>query len=310
MNRTCGKPQPGWLNGKKHWHLFKIRQILYFASSEFSPSHFSEYMSAYFKNKRIWITGASSGIGEALAVALSAAGAHLILSSRKESELNRVAAACGQAGAVSVQVEPLDLAIHDSIPLVVEKVLKRVGKIDILINNGGISQRALALDTTLDVDKRLMNVNYFGTVALTKAVLPGMLTHQLGHIVTVTSLTGKFGSPYRSSYAAAKHALHGFFDSLRAELAQTPVRVTLVCPGFVRTNVSINALTGDGSQLGTMDEATDHGMEPSAVANKLMRAVEQGREEVYFGGKEVLGVYIKRFFPAYFSRLISKAKVR
>lgn len=267
-------------------------------------------MSAFFKNKRIWITGASSGIGEALAVALSAAGAHLILSSRKEAELNRVAAACSQAGALSIQIEPLDLAVHESIPALVEKVLKKVGKIDILINNGGISQRALALETSLDVDKKLMSVNYFGTIALTKAVLPGMLTHQLGHIVTITSLTGKFGSPYRSSYAASKHALHGFFDSLRAELAHTPIQVTLVCPGYVRTNVSVNALTGDGSQLGTMDEATDHGMEPAAVAGKVMRAIEKGKEEIYFGGREVLGVYLKRFFPAYFSKVISKAKVR
>lgn len=266
-------------------------------------------MSDFFKNKRIWITGASSGIGEALAVAFAASGAHLILSARNEQELNRVSAACGQAGAMSVQVEPLDLAAHETIPVLVAKVLKNVGKVDILLNNGGVSQRALVKDTGLDVDKRLMNVNYFGTIALTKSLLPSMLTHQLGHIVTITSLTGKFGSPYRSSYAASKHALHGFFDSLRAELVQTPVRVTLICPGFVRTNVSIHALTGDGTQLGTMDDATDHGMDPADLARKILRAIEQGREEVYFGGKEVLGVYLKRFFPAYFSRLISKTKV-
>ena len=267
-------------------------------------------MSAYFKNKRIWITGASSGIGEALAVAFAASGAHLILSARNEQELNRVAAGCGQAGAQSVQVELLDLGAHDSIPGIVDKVLKRVGKVDILINNGGISQRALAADTALDVDKKLMNINYFGTVALTKALLPGMITHQLGHIVTITSLTGKFGSPYRSSYAASKHALHGFFDSLRAELVQTPIKVLLVCPGYVRTNVSIHALTGDGSQLGTMDEATDRGMEPAEVARKVLRAIEQGKEEIWFGGKEVLGVYLKRFFPTYFSKVISRTKVR
>lgn len=267
-------------------------------------------MSDFFKNKRVWITGASSGIGEALTYAFAQKQAHLIISSRNEQELNRVAAAAAQAGAASVNVQPLDLAKHDSIPGIVEMVSKKVGKIDILINNGGVSQRSLAIETGLDVDKKIMDINYFGTVALTKAVLPGMLTHQLGHIVTVTSLTGKFGSPYRSSYAAAKHALHGFFDSLRAELSESHIKVTLVCPGFVRTNVSINALTGSGAQLGTMDEATDKGMSPETVAYKILRAIELGREEIYFGGKEVLGVYLKRFFPAYFSKVIRKAKVR
>jgi short-subunit dehydrogenase len=267
-------------------------------------------MSEYFNNKRVWITGASSGIGEALAYAFAQRHAHLILSARNEQELNRVAAACNESGAASVVVQPLDLSRHDSIPDIVSAVLKKTGKIDVLINNGGVSQRALALETSLDVDKQLMNVNYFGTIALTKAVLPGMITHQLGHIVTVTSLTGKFGSPYRSSYAAAKHALHGFFDSLRAELSDTPIRITLVCPGFVRTYVSIHALTGTGSQLGTMDEATEKGMAPERLATGILNAIEHQREEVYFGGKEVLAVYIKRFFPRYFSRLIRKAKVR
>lgn len=263
-----------------------------------------------FKNKRVWITGASSGIGEALAYAFAERGANLILSARNETELNRVAAEATKLGSKEVMVQILDLARHDSIQSVAQHVLAQVGKVDILINNGGISQRALAMDTTLDVDKKLMDVNYFGTIALTKAVLPNMLTHQLGHIITVTSLTGKFGSPYRSSYAAAKHALHGFFDSLRAELAQTPVKVTLVCPGFVRTNVSINALTGSGTQLGTMDDATEKGMRPEQVAQKILYAIERGKEEVWFGGKEVLGVYLKRFFPSYFSKLIAKAKVR
>ncbi len=264
----------------------------------------------FFHNKRIWITGASSGIGEALALAFAKNGAQLILSARNEKELNRVAAAANEAGAVSVIVQPLDLAQHATLPQLAEKVLKLVGKLDILINNGGISQRALALDTTLDVDRKLMDVNYFGTVALTKAVLPAMLTHQLGHIVTVTSLTGKFGSPYRSSYAATKHALHGFFDSLRAELSETHIKVTLICPGFIRTNISIHALTGDGAPLGTMDESTDRGMDPEVLADKILRTIERGKEEAYFGGREVLGVYLKRFFPAYFSRMIRKAKVR
>ena len=264
----------------------------------------------YYKNKRVWITGASSGIGEAVSLAFAEQGAQLILSGRNLNELDRVAAAATEAGAGSVLVQALDLAQHEQIPLIAQQVLQKVGKIDLLFNNGGISQRALAMDTGLDVDKKLMNVNFFGTVALTKALLPAMLTHQLGHIATVTSLTGKFGSPYRSSYAASKHALHGFFDSLRAELAETPLKVTLICPGFVRTNVSINSLTGSGQQLGTMDDATDKGMDPKALARKILRDLERGKEEVYYGGKEVLGVYLKRFFPKYFSSLIKKAKVR
>ncbi len=264
----------------------------------------------YFKNKRVWITGASSGIGEALSIAFAEQGAQLILSARNEVEINRVSAACSTAGASSVLVQPLDLEQHERIPLLVESVLKKVGKIDILINNGGISQRSLASETTLEVDKKLMAVNYFGTVALTKALLPNMLMHQLGHIVTITSLTGKFGSPYRSSYAASKHALHGFFDSLRAELSDAHIKVTLICPGFVRTNVSKNALTGDGAKLGTMDEATDKGMDPARLAHKILRTIEAGKEEACFGGKEVLGVYLKRFFPRYFSKILRSAKVR
>jgi dehydrogenase/reductase SDR family member 7B len=264
----------------------------------------------FYKNKRVWITGASSGIGEALAIAFAQQGAQLILSARNQAELDRVAALATAAGASAVTVQPLDLAQHEQIPQVAASVLAKVGKIDVLFNNGGISQRALASETTLDVDKKLMAVNYFGTVALTKAVLPAMLTHQLGHIATITSLTGKFGSPYRSSYAASKHALHGFFDSLRAELGDTPIKVTLLCPGFVRTKVSINALTGSGQQLGTMDEATDKGMEPKDLARRIVRDLEAGKEECYYGGKEVMAVYLKRFFPTYLSKMLKKAKVR
>jgi dehydrogenase/reductase SDR family member 7B len=263
--------------------------------------------SMAFRNKRIWITGASSGIGESLAYAMSAEGAHLILSARRISELERVMAQCGAAA--SVQIVPLDLSDHASIPILVAEVLREQGKIDVLINNGGISQRALASETSLDVDRKLMEVNYLGTVALTKALLPSMVMHQLGHIVTITSLTGKFGTKLRSSYAASKHALHGFFDSLRAELGDTPIKITLVCPGFIRTSISENALTADGKPQGSMDDATDKGMHPDVLARKILHAIEAEREEVYFGGKEVLAVYLKRFFPSILSKMMRKAKV-
>ncbi|MDX2135180.1 MAG: SDR family oxidoreductase [Saprospiraceae bacterium] len=266
-------------------------------------------MAGFFYHKRIWITGASSGIGESLAIALARQGAHLILSSRNALELERVAAACKEAGAPETIVQPLDLEQYIELPGIADQLIRKVGKIDVLINNGGISQRARALDTTLDVDKKLMDVNYMGTVALTKAVLPHMLLHELGHIVVVSSLVGIIGSPLRSSYSAAKHALHGFFDSLRAELAETPIRVTIICPGFIRTNVSKNALTGAGKPQGKMDEATGKGMHPDVVARKILRAVENGREEAYFGGREVLAIYLKRFFPGWFSRILRRAKV-
>jgi short-subunit dehydrogenase len=266
-------------------------------------------MQDYFFQKRIWITGASSGIGEALAYACAEAGAQLIISARNQVELDRVATEARSKGAPGVLIQVLDLAQHDTIAGIVSNILNQVGKVDILINCGGISQRGRALDTPLEVDKRLMDINFFGTIALTKALLPSMMTHQLGHIVVVTSLTGKFGSPLRSAYAASKHALHGFFDSLRAELGDTPIRVTIACPGFVRTNISINALTGSGKPQGTMDDATGKGLTPSNAAYQILRAIRKGKEEVWFGGKEVLGVYIKRFFPAYFSKLIKRAKV-
>ncbi len=261
----------------------------------------------FFKQKRVWLTGASSGIGEALAYEFARRGAHIILSARRETELNRVAAGC--AGAASVAVQPLDLADHASLPAVAEQVLRRFGKVDILVHNGGISQRSLVKDTELAVDKRLMDVNYFGTVALTRAVLPSMLRHQLGHIVVVTSVMGKFGAPMRSSYAASKHALHGFFEALRAELADSAIQITMICPGFVKTNISKNALTADGSPQGTVDETIAKGMDPARLARKILAAVEAGKREAYFGGKEVLGVYLHRFFPGILAKMLPNAKV-
>jgi len=267
-------------------------------------------MDAYFKNRRVWITGASSGLGEALARALAAEGASLILSARNQPALERVAAQCREAGSREVIVHALDLADTNAIGASAAKLLEQVGKVDVLINNGGISQRDYALQTSLEVDEKLMRVNYLGTVALTKAVLPHMLLHELGHIVTISSVVGKFGSPLRSSYSASKHALHGFFDSLRAELGDSPVRITLICPGYIRTDISKNALTGDGTPQGTMDQATDKGMAPEVFARKALKAIKDGREEALIGGgKELLAVWMKRFFPGILSSILRKAKV-
>ncbi|MCB0705204.1 MAG: SDR family oxidoreductase [Saprospiraceae bacterium] len=259
------------------------------------------------KNKKVWITGASSGIGEALAYAFANQGAELILSSRKRSDLERVQSKC--QGAKAVHLEPLDVARHADVLETAKRVQEKIGPIDILINNAGISQRSLVEETPLDIDKRIMDVNYFGAIALTKAVLPAMLQQQSGQIIVMSSLVGKFGTPLRSTYSASKHALHGFFEALRAECYDRGLKVLIVCPGFIRTSVSINAITADGSKQNKMDDAQEHGMAPEVLAEKIIQALLAGKEEVNIGGKEVLGILLKRFFPRWFSRYIRKAKV-
>jgi dehydrogenase/reductase SDR family protein 7B len=263
-----------------------------------------------FKDKVVWITGATSGIGEALAFEFASKGARLVLSARRQEQLEAVATLAHDRGAPEVMVQTLDLADAATLQPASDAVLARMGRVDALFNNGGISQRDKALNTPLEVDRRVMEIDFFGTVALTKAVLPSMLEHGGGHIAVTSSLVGKFGSPYRSAYAAAKHALHGFYDSLRAELHDQGLKVTIFCPGFIRTQISVNAVTGSGEKLGTMDDAQANGMSPEKCAAIMVRSMEQGRNEVYIGGREKLGIYVKRFFPNIFARIIRKAKVR
>jgi dehydrogenase/reductase SDR family protein 7B len=261
-----------------------------------------------FTNKVVWITGASSGIGKALALELSKQNAKLVLSARNESKLSEVRNSCSHPN--QVLVLPLDLGNIDSFNSKMKEVISAFGKIDILVNNGGISQRSLVKDTTISVDKQLMNINYIGTVALTKTVLPHFIENKQGQFVVTTSIVGKIGTPLRSSYAASKHALHGFFDSLRAENHKNNIAVTLVCPGFVNTNISINALTGDGSPQNKMDTATQNGIEPNRFAKIMAKAMYKKKEEVYIAGaKEKLGVYVKRFFPKLLSTMIRKLSV-
>lgn len=261
-----------------------------------------------YTNKVVWITGASSGIGKALAIELSKQGALLIISSRKENDLQEVKNVCKFSE--KVHILSLDLEDYFNLGNKVEKAIQFFGRIDVLVNNGGISQRSLAENTQLEVDKRIMDVNYLGTVALTKAVLPYFIKQKSGHFAVTTSIVGKIGSPLRSSYAASKHALHGFFDSLRAEVYNYHISVTLICPGFVNTDISLNALTGDGTPQNKMDSATANGLEPQRFAKLMLKAIENKNEEVYISGvKEKLGVYVKRWFPRLFSIMIRKLSV-
>ncbi|MFO8098961.1 MAG: SDR family oxidoreductase [Salinibacter sp.] len=255
-----------------------------------------------FYGRRVWITGASSGIGSALAVECSRRGARLVLSSRRAEALQEVRSRCERPDDHLVQT--LDLAEPESLRSAAEAVHDAVGPVDVLINNGGVSQRGTAEETDMEVVRRIMEVNFFGAVQLTKAVLPSMLDRRRGHIAVVSSVVGKFGTPQRSSYAASKHALHGWFDSLRAEVHDDGIGVTLVCPGFVKTNVNSNALRPDGTSLGAAAE--EKGMSPDRCAAAIADAIENDTAECTVGGWETMGVYVKRMLPGLFRRLIRR----
>jgi len=256
----------------------------------------------------IWITGASSGIGRALATAYSALGHRIIISARNVKELEITKQLCLHK--INVTVLPLDLCDSSYLPNKVSEAIAIYGRIDILINNAGLSQRSLIADTAISVYKKLMDVNYLGTIALSKALLPYFVNQKSGHYVTVTSLMGRFGSPYRSGYCAAKHGLHGFFDVLRMEHAKDHIKVTMVCPGFVKTKVAQNALTKDGNPQLTDDVATQNGLAPSVCAHRIVRAVKRKKFEVYIGRKEVLGIYLKRFFPRLLHYFVLRSAVK
>ncbi len=260
------------------------------------------------KGKTVWITGASSGIGEALAEQISGEGVTLIVSARNKEKLEKVRQNCLQLGAEKVHVIPLDLADQESIAIAFAEVKKTVQQVDILINNGGISQRSMVYETPVEVDRQVMEVNYFGTVSLTKLVLPMMKENGGGHIAVVSSIVGKFGFPLRSAYSAAKHALHGFFDTLRAEEKNSNIGITIIIPGRVRTNISYNAVTKSGKAHGKMDEGQEEGIPADICARKIIKAIKHNKKEVLIGGKELLMVHFRRFLPGVYYHLASKIK--
>ncbi len=257
------------------------------------------------KPRVIWITGASSGIGQALSLKWASAETRLILSGRNLPQLEEVASECRKLGA-EVQVIAFDLTRKDEIATAVEKVKASVPQLDILVNNGGISQRALLIDTPMDVARRIMEVDFWGHVELTSQILPFMIKTGGGRIVVISSLTGLFGFPMRSAYSAAKHALHGFFETLRLEHFRDNIRVTMVCPGMVKTNISIHALNSTGSEHGIMDKGQDNGVSPHHCAAKIALAVKRNRKEIIIGKKDVIMPYLKRYIPWLFYKIAQR----
>ena len=262
--------------------------------------------SVSFEKKVIWITGASSGIGEALAYEWSKLGAHLILSARRESELERVKAACAHKERCTVA--PLDLSRQEDIETMADRMLQQFGAVDILVNNGGVSQRSLVIETGLSVDRRIMEVDYFSGVILSKKLLPAMVAKGGGHIIAISSVVGIFGFPLRSAYSAAKHAMHGFYETVWAELHTRGIRVTVACPGRVLTNVSLNALSKDGTPHGEMDRGQANGITGEVCARKIIEAVRKNKKELYIGKTDLLMIYFKRYMPWLYYWLVAKVE--
>lgn len=258
-----------------------------------------------FRDRYIWITGASSGIGEQLAYQFCGNNNTLILSDINAEGLNKVKEKCKKLR-TSAHSFPFDLGKEEEIKSTAEAVIGQFGKIDILINNGGISQRALIKDAPLSLDRRIMEINFFGNIYLTKLVLPTMIANKGGQVVVTSSISGKFGFPFRSAYAASKFALHGFYETLAIEHHKDNISVTLVTPARVRTNISINALTSDGNIHGKMDEGQAKGITPEQCAKEIIRALKRKKQEVFVGKNEYLLLLLKRISPSIFYRIIRK----
>lgn len=260
------------------------------------------------QKKVVWITGASSGIGEALAYEFNKKGGHVILSARRVEELERVKSNC-ENSEQTVRILPLDLAEQNTFPKKVKEAKEFFGTVDMLINNGGVSQRAFAINSTMESIRDIMEVNFFGSVALTKELLPTMVEQKAGHVVVISSVMGKIGTRYRSAYAASKHALHGWFDCLRQEVYDDNIEVSLVCPGYIKTNVSKNALTADGSKYNQMEEGQKKAMAPEEFAQKLLPKLAQRKPEIYIGGTEILSIYVRRLSLRLLNKILRRVKV-
>ena len=258
-----------------------------------------------YKGKTVWITGASSGIGAELARQFAMEGARVIISSHEAEELAGVKK---QLESVSTDIHQVvfNLGNPNEVQATADKVLKDFGRVDVLMNNGGISTRALATETSLEIDRRIMEIDYFSGVILTKALLPAMVENGYGHIGVTSSISGKFGFPLRSAYAAAKHALFGFYKSVWAENNKNGIRVTVFSPGRVQTNISLHALEKDGKEHGKMDPGQAKGITPEKCARKMIRAMKRNRKDVLIGGSELVMVWIHKYCKPLYYMLVNK----
>ncbi len=259
----------------------------------------------HFTNKVVLITGASSGIGKALALGIAAKGVQLLLAARRMDELKSLQEACQQKGA-DCHIFFIDIALPESITAFVTEVGKQAQTIDVLINNAGISQRSQAEETSIEVDRRIMEVNFFGQVALTKSLWPLLVKSSHANIVLISSVVGTFGFPQRSAYSASKHALEGFFESWMLENRRNNIHFTTVSPGRIYTNISYSALKADGSAHQLLDKGQKNGITPEACATKIIHGILRNKRKVYVAKQEMLLIFLRKYIPFAYFKLVKK----
>ncbi|MEZ5680085.1 MAG: SDR family NAD(P)-dependent oxidoreductase [Erythrobacter sp.] len=239
-----------------------------------------------FEGKTAWITGASSGIGAALAREWAGRGADIILSGRDEARLHEVANSLH----TETLILPFDVRDDAAMQAATDRAVTWKG-VDIFVANAGVSQRSAAVDTDISVYREIIDIDLIAQIAATQALLPHVSERGSGHLLFISSIAGKVGVPMRTAYCAAKFGLAGYADALRAELSQCGVQVHVIYPGSVATDVSRNALTSDGSKRGRSDKAIDNGIPPAEAANRIIDAVEAGQREIIVanGMEEAMG---------------------
>jgi len=260
-----------------------------------------------FTGKVVWITGASSGIGEALVYEFIRNGARVIASSNEAQGLEKVKGNCGELSG-NVSCVPFDLADAEGITRLADEQVKKFGRIDYLLNLGGISQRASVVETPLWLDRKIMEINYFGTITLSKAILPSMIMQKEGYILATSSISGRFGFPLRSAYSASKQAIHGFIETLYLENKKNGIKASVIIPGRVKTMISLRALDKDGNEHGRMDPGQEKGINPERAAKQIIRGIRKNKREILVGSGELVMLYIRRFLPFVFFRIADKIK--
>ena len=260
---------------------------------------------SFYKDKVIWMIGCSSGIGRAMAIAFAKEGAKMILSSRREDELQLLAKEIGIPE--NTLVLPVDLENLGDTSILIANGLKRFEKIDFFINCGGVGQKGFVEENPIDVDRKVFEVNFFGGIALTKAVIPIMKSQGFGHIVAVSSLLGKFGLSEYATYSASKHALYGYYETLRQELLSDGIHVNILCPGTVNTRVTYNFILPDGSKFNEAMPAQENGMLPSTFAKHALTALRKNKQHAVIASlSERIALLFKQYFPNLFYWMINK----